>query len=102
MKPRNKVGLYGKGLGLTRKNVITDEFTLPNNRMKIDGDKLRNNNILKLKYKSNNNSHPNIKFQRVSQTLSDIFYDIIKGKYDERFYKLIIESNGKRIGEVFY
>ena len=57
--------------------------------MKIDGEKLRNNNILKLKYKSNNNAHPNLKFQRVSQTLSDILYDIIKGNYDERFTKLL-------------
>jgi len=91
LRKNKKVRFYGKGLGLglSRKNVITDEFTLPNNRLKIDGDKLRNNNILKLKYKSNNNSHPNIKFQRVSQTLSDILYDIIKGKYDERFYKLL-------------
>ena len=90
-KNKKKVRFYGKGLGLglTRKNVITDEFALPNNRLKIDGEKLRNNNILKLKYKSNNNAHPNLKFQRVSQTLSDILYDIIKGKYDERFYKLL-------------
>ena len=89
LRKNKKVRFYGKGLGFTRKNVITDEFALPNNRLKIDGEKLRNNNILKLKYKSNNNAHPNLKFQRVSQTLSDILYDIIKGKYDERFYKLL-------------
>jgi hypothetical protein len=83
-KKKKNIRFCGRGL----KRVV-DEFALPNNRLKIEGDTLRNNNILKLKYKSNNNSHPNIHFQRISQNLSDILYDIIKGKYDERFYKLL-------------
>lgn len=71
-----------KGRGLTRFSLKSrveeeDEFQLPNNRLKIDGGKLRNNNILKLKYKCNNNIHPCMKIQRVSQILSDILYDII-------------------------
>jgi len=83
-KKRKNVRFCGRGI-----IRMIDEFALPNHRLKIEGDMLRNNNILKLKYKCNNNAHPNMKFQRISQSLSDILYDIIKGKYDERFYKLL-------------
>jgi len=84
-KPK-KNRFCGRGL---RRVINTDEYALPNDRLKIEGNTLRNNNILKLKYKSNNNSHPGLKFQRVSQSMSDILHDIIKGKYDPRFYKLL-------------
>ena len=66
-------------IGLTFDKIIFNDISKKLSTIKIDGNKLRNNNILKLKHKSNNNSHPNIKFQRISQTLSDILYDIIKG-----------------------
>ena len=93
-KPKKRVRFHGTGLtsNSTNNETKNNSISLPNDRIKIDIERLRKNNILSVKYKCNNNAHPNLKIQRVSQSLSDVLYDILNNKYDPRFYKLLNPS----------
>ena len=65
-KKQKKRKIRGAALVRFARKQEVDEFQLPNTKLRIDGGNLRNNNILKLKYKCNNNVHPNMKIQRIS------------------------------------
>jgi hypothetical protein len=92
LKRKKRVKFHGKGYTLKTDTTNNDTINLPNQNIKIDCERLRKNNILAVKYKCNNNAHPNLKIQRVSQSLSDVLYDILNNKYDSRFYKLLNPS----------
>ena len=48
--------------------------------------------VVNTRFGTKPHAHPNLKIQRVSQSLSDVLYDILNNKYDPRFYKLLNPS----------
>jgi hypothetical protein len=70
-----------------------DNISIPNNPfIYIEMSKLKNNNVLSLKYKSTRNHHPKFIQQRISQNLSDIIQDILNKNLDERLLKTLNEK----------
>jgi hypothetical protein len=70
-----------------------DNISIPNNPfIYIEMSKLKNYNVLSLKYKSTRNHHPKFLQQRISQNLSDIIQDILNKNLDERLLKTLNEK----------
>jgi hypothetical protein len=69
--------------------INEERYQLPNEKLTLDLARLKRDNVLSIKYKKNNNCPPNLKVQKVSQNFSDIVQDIIREKYDKRFFKLL-------------
>ena len=85
----NTKAIFGRGISPTSKENL-DNITLDTNKnIYIELSKLKNNNILSIKYKSNHNNHPKFTQQRISQNLSDIIQDIINKKLDDRLLKTL-------------
>ena len=88
LKHRHRV-INGRGLPLTSKQSVDMFLDLPNANLYLERTKLKNRNILSVKYKSNRNNHPDLKQLRVSKNLLSIIEDILDGHFDERIVKLL-------------
>jgi hypothetical protein len=96
---KGKKVIFGSGLEkntILKKTCRYYEYDNPNNvslknnqNVFLELTKLKNNNILSIKYKSTRNNHPKFVQQRISQTLSDIIQDILNGNLDERLLKIL-------------
>jgi hypothetical protein len=84
-----KVKFVENKLSYAKTNYPESLIEMPNKRFHLDSSMLCNHNIIDLRYKSNDNVHPNLRKTRVTQDCSNVIQDIIKGKYDERFLKLL-------------
>ena len=68
--PTGKRIIFGKGSDTSQD---LNNVSIENNpNIYLELSKLKNNNILCIKYKCNKNIHPNLLQQRISQNLSDI------------------------------
>jgi len=66
--------------------INEERYQLPNEKLTLDSVRLNRDNVLSIKYKKNNNCAPNLKVQKVSQNFGDIIQNIIREKYDKRFF----------------
>jgi hypothetical protein len=94
---------YGKGKPIVCQTCHYSPFDSPHNvnitnnpNVYLELTKLKNNNILSLKYKSNRNTHPQLRQIRISQTLSDIIQEILDKKLNPKLMRLL-KPNEKAI-----
>jgi hypothetical protein len=87
--PKRKRRIVGGGLKPPQMVIDEAKYPLPNEKLTIDLARLKRDNVIAIKYKTNKNCPPSLKVQHVSQSCSDIILDIVKNKYDKRFFKLL-------------
>ena len=88
LKHRHRV-IIGRGLHSTSKQNKDMFLDLPNTNLYLERTKLKNRNILSVKYKSNRNNHPKLKPLRVSKNLLSVIEDILDEHFDDRIIKLL-------------